>query len=452
MPTGTWRGILISICVAAAALAVVAGFAAGRVFAAGGDPGLGAAVQGGAVIVAALAFWHGISLVNRHFRELERLRGAVVTLAGDPNAVLPRYEPGEGGAEVERLHGALADVAARRAEERAAPDDRLTAVLASIEEAMLVITDQGQVSLVNHYAKALLGAERVRCGTSVFAALEREGVIAAMAEAQAAGRPCDAVLRDVEGRALPAKVASLEAHSGAVLSFAHDLAEYHPELEHALELHDRPPAAGAFTEATPLAELAVVVMDTETTGLDPTRDRVLSIGAVRLHGGRMYRSAAFDRLVHPGVAIPPRSTAIHGITDEMVVDARGFAEVYAQLAPLIDGTILVGHNIPFDLAMLRRECRLAGMEWAEPPFLDTLRLAAALDGDLPDLNLEGLARHFGVDIHGRHTALGDSLVTAEIYLRMLPRLHDAGVRSLGEALEFSARARHIVARQKAAGW
>lgn len=452
MTSGTWRAVLISICVAAAALAVVAGFAAGRIFAPGGGLDLGAAVLGAAVIVAVIALWHGISLVNGHFRELERLRGAAVTLAGDPNAVLPRRRPDEGSAEVERLHGALADLVARQAEERAAPDDRLTAVLASIEEAMVVITDQGQVSLVNHYAKVLLGAERVRCGTSVFAALEREGVIAAMVEAQAAGRPCDAVLRDVEGRALPAKVASLEAHGGAVLSFAHDLAEYRPELEHALELHDRPSAAGVVTEATPLTELPLVVMDTETTGLDPACDRVVSIGAVRLHGSRMFRGAAFDRLVHPGVPIPPRSTAVHGITDEMVVDARGFAEVYAQLTPLIDGTILVGHNIPFDLAMLRRECRLAGMEWAEPPFLDTLRLAAALDGDLPDLNLESLAGHFGVDIHGRHTALGDSLVTAEIYLRMLPRLHDAGVRSFGEALAFSARARHVVARQKAAGW
>ena len=63
-----------------------------------------------------------------------------------------------------------------------------------------------------------------------------------------------------------------------------------------------------------------------------------------------------------------------------------------------------------------------------------------------------LAAHFGTDVHGRHTALGDSLVTAGIYLRMLPRLIDAGVVRFGEARAFCRRAKHVAARQKAAGW
>ena len=67
--------------------------------------------------------------------------------------------------------------------------------------------------------------------------------------------------------------------------------------------------ADPVTEATLLMDLPVTVLDTETTGLDVTRDRIVSIGTVRLHGGRIYRSATFDRLVRPGIPIPPRSTA-----------------------------------------------------------------------------------------------------------------------------------------------
>ena len=193
-------------------------------------------------------------------------------------------------------------------------------------------------------------------------------------------------------------------------------------------------------------------MDTETTGLDTETDRIISIGAVRVCGARMYRSLGFDRLVKPGVEIPARSTAVHGITDAMVVDAEGFAEVYAEFAGLARDTVLIGHNIAFDVAMLRRECELAELPWQEPRMLDTLLLASSLDLGLPNLSLEHLADYFSVNIHGRHTALGDSLVTADVYIRMLPLLRDAGIDTLADAVGFSQRATQILARQKAAGW
>jgi DNA polymerase-3 subunit epsilon len=143
---------------------------------------------------------------------------------------------------------------------------------------------------------------------------------------------------------------------------------------------------------------------------------------------------------------------IHGITDEMVADAATFPKVYENLQELLSGCVLVGHNIAFDRAMLRRECELAGLEWPEPPLLDTLLLAGALDPAMRDLRLEGLAAAFGVDIHGRHTALGDCLVTAEIFTRMLPRLNDIGVRTLDDALKHAERAKHLVRAQKDSGW
>jgi len=410
-------------------------------------------VAAGAVaIVAAAALWCALDLVRRHFRDFERVRGAVVTLTGNRSAVLPlRAEDGT-SLEIQRLHGALADLTARTAEERAAPDQKLGAILASISEGLVAITEQGQVSLVNYPAKALLGSERVRVGTSVFAALERGSVIAALARARREGGAVEAALRTVGGDDLPARIVGLDEHGGAVLSFAPGLAEHRAELDLDLGLHDRPPARGPVSGETRIADLHATVLDTETTGLSPAVDRVVSIGAVRLYGARIFRGMSFDRLVRPGVPIPVRSTAVHGITEAMVADAEAFPEVFADFAPLVRDTVWIGHNVAFDVAMLRQECALAASPWEEPAILDTLLLAASLKLGLSGLSLEDLAAHFAVDVHGRHTALGDSLVTAEIYVRMLPLLAEAGVQTLGEAARFSARAKGLIARQKAAGW
>ena len=91
------------------------------------------------------------------------------------------------------------------------------------------------------------------------------------------------------------------------------------------------------------------------------------------------------------------------------------------------------------------------MSWPYPPFLATLLLAASLDVDWPSLNLEDLAVVLGVDVHGRHTALGDSLVTAEVYARLLPRLAEAGVTTFGEAMRFCRGPSQIINEQNKAG-
>lgn len=452
IPGGTRLALILTLAAAAAALLALAGL----VLATAADlsqAGAAEAVLAITTLAGLGALALAVVLVRGHFREIERLRGAVVTLADDPAAVPPTRPSSGGGAELVRLRGALADVAARYARQRSLPDRRLQAVLAAIGEGMVVVTDSGQVSLVNHTAKCLLGAERVRVGTSVFAALERPAVLEAVAEAGRRGRPVEAELPTVDGVRLTARVASLGDHGGAVLSFSPGEArEHRAELESALELHDVPPPAGRTDGDTPLAELPVLVLDLETTGLDPRRDHVVAVGAVRLHGARLYRSVTVDRLVRPPVAIPPRSTAVHGVTDAMVADAAPFAEVFDDLRPLLDGTVVVGHHVSFDLAVLERECARAGIAWERPRVLDTLLLAGALEPDREDLRLESLAAAYGVDVHGRHTALGDVLVTAQIFLRMLPLLADRGVATLAEAEAFAGRRKDLLKAQAAAGF
>ena len=203
---------------------------------------------------------------------------------------------------------------------------------------------------------------------------------------------------------------------------------------------------------TRLENLSVLVVDLETTGLDVRRDRIVSIGAVPALGTHIDHDNVLDLLVHPDCPVPPRSTAIHGITDAMVADAPFFIEVFEELDAMLSDRVVVGHNIGFDLAVLRSECKRLGLNWKRPAALDLVRLAAALDPRERDLTLEGMAARWSIAVTGRHTALGDALMTAEMWAHVVPLLHDAGVVTLGDALIFERRARAVIANQKRAGW
>lgn len=411
-------------------------------------------------ILAVMGLWILFGILDSHFDDLERLRAGVLVAAMTPDGRLPvpRVETQEG--EVARLREAVETLLARRLFQPVKPDDRLEAVLATLDEGIVVITETGQISLVNAPAKAMLGPERVALGTSVFAALERDLLLAGWEAARKAGGVVDWTLEDVDGHRYGAKVADLQGHSGAVVRLAMEEGRHRravevqaraQHLEHDLSLHDAVPEVN-MEEDTPLADLPVLVFDSETTGLDVAKDRMVSLGGVRVHGARIFHMANVDRLINPGVPIPPRSIAVHGITDDVVADAPPFARVWPSLEPLMRGAVVVGHNIGFDIAMLRRECAIAGIAWHDPPTLDTLLLAGMLFPDMNDLNLESLCERLGVDVHGRHTALGDALVTAEVYVRLLPLLEAEGVTTYAQARAFAARADHLRARQKAMGW
>ena len=428
---GVQRQVIVLL--AAAALAMIGLAVAGLGFVIGfrGGPETIAIVTGGLLFLGLLLLWQAWAVSREHFIALERLKGAIVSLAGNTSARLPDLRQDDDKPEIRSLHAALAALDARHAQDRAAPDDRLQAVLATIPEALLVITDDGQVSLVNHAAKALLGAERVAVGSSVYAALSRTSVRSAVALADRAGSPVDAMIGTLEEHQLTTKVARLPGHGGTVITIPVEEVEFRAELDADLALLDLPPPIERFDDNTPLVQVPFLVMDTETTGLDVAHDRVISIGALRLCGGRMYRATSFDRLVNPGIAIPPRSTAIHGITDPMVTDAPPFADVYPALDRLMAETVVVGHQVAFDLAILRQECARHDCRWVKPRALDTLLLVTCLLPRLNSASLDTVAAELGVSIHGRHTALGDSLVTAEIFANLLPRLADQGVTTLG---------------------
>ncbi len=203
--------------------------------------------------------------------------------------------------------------------------------------------------------------------------------------------------------------------------------------------------------ATPLISLDAMVIDIETTGLDPRTARVVELAAVRLAGGRLDGTQAFRRLVNPGEPIPPSAARIHGIDDAAVMGAPAFAAVWPEFSALGDA-VLIGHTVGFDLAVLKHECERAGLAWTQPPTLDTRLLAEIAEPALADYSLESLAAWLGVEVTDRHSALGDARTAARIFHALVPKLRESGVRTLAEAARGCRSLTKVMEEHHRAGW
>jgi DNA polymerase-3 subunit epsilon len=189
----------------------------------------------------------------------------------------------------------------------------------------------------------------------------------------------------------------------------------------------------------PLTEIPFTAFDTETTGLRPSEgDEIVSIGGVRIVHGKMLREETFDQLVDPGRPISHESTQVHGIDDVMVrgqPDLRWALPAFSRFA---QETVLVGHNAAFDMRFFQIKEEPIGVKLGMP-VLDTMLLSAAVHPHHEDHSIEGIAGRLGVNTAGRHTALGDAIVTGELFLKLIPLLADKGIRTLGEAMEASKK-------------
>lgn len=191
----------------------------------------------------------------------------------------------------------------------------------------------------------------------------------------------------------------------------------------------------ALAEAR-LEDLTYVVFDTETTGLLPAQgDEIVQIAAARIVNGRRVAGEVFDMLVNPGRAIPAGATAVHGITDGMVADAVGVDEALRRFHAFAQGAVLVAHNAPFDMQFLRRREAGLGLRF-DMPIFDTVLLSAVLYGRHDVHSLDALCHRLGIVIpdEARHTALGDTLATADALLKMLPMLRGRGHGTFGAVL------------------
>jgi DNA polymerase-3 subunit epsilon len=202
---------------------------------------------------------------------------------------------------------------------------------------------------------------------------------------------------------------------------------------------------GTWPDAAAPDEVRFVVLDCETTGLDPRRDRIVSIGAVALTGGEIDLGDNFEALLR--VLHNTAATLVHGITRDETREGIGEDEALAGLLAYLRDGVIVGHHIGHDLAMINGALDRHQAPGLLNRHLDTGQLALLLAQDgafagqppLEDLSLDGLCRHFDIPPHDRHTAPGDAFLTAQVLLRLLRLAARNGRRTLADLLHAPRR-------------
>ncbi|MHC1772985.1 MAG: exonuclease domain-containing protein [Flexilinea sp.] len=168
-----------------------------------------------------------------------------------------------------------------------------------------------------------------------------------------------------------------------------------------------------------------VVVDVETTGLNPNLDKLIELGAIRVKDGEIVDR--YQQLINPGISIPKRITEINGITDSMVRDAPKIDSVINLYSEFIGNGVLVGHNVHFDVNFLYEayvnclNCPLTN------DFIDTLRFARLLYRNFPNHKLPTVVSHLGIAETTEHRALSDAIYTHQIFQRMRTDIIDNAV-------------------------
>lgn len=150
-----------------------------------------------------------------------------------------------------------------------------------------------------------------------------------------------------------------------------------------------------------------VSIDLETTGLNPKRDKIIEIGAVKVRGGREVDS--FSTLVNPGRQLESRITELTGIRDEELAQAPDIQEILPDLLAFLGEDVLLGHRISFDYSFVKKAALDAKIEF-QASGVDTLRIARICLLDVEKKNLEYLCRYFQIP-HRAHRALDDARAT-----------------------------------------
>lgn len=163
-----------------------------------------------------------------------------------------------------------------------------------------------------------------------------------------------------------------------------------------------------------IQEEVFVCIDCESTGLDPQKDRIIEIAVARYTFDRIIQK--FETLANPECEIPKISQDIHNISQEMIQGKPKIGEVLPQILKMIEGHIIVGHGIGFDIALIAAEAKRCNIptQIDRQTSIDTLRLAR-LYGESPVNSLERLRQHFNIAAEGAHRAMSDVIVNIEVF-------------------------------------
>jgi DNA polymerase-3 subunit epsilon len=186
------------------------------------------------------------------------------------------------------------------------------------------------------------------------------------------------------------------------------------------------------------------VMDLETTGLDPVRDRIISYGLVPVVDGRIMTSEAIYSLVNPGITVTRESVMVHALRQCDVAEAPNIDDCFDEILAMLEGRILVAHSAWIEVSFLSEAAKRRKTK-IRPVVVDTAVLAGRLllaNSWLPsghDISLEYASAVLGLPAHTPHHALGDAMTTAQLFLALSARLAASGDVTVGKLLELSQR-------------
>ena len=190
-------------------------------------------------------------------------------------------------------------------------------------------------------------------------------------------------------------------------------------------------------EARPISDTVFAVVDLETTGFNPQKDRIVQMAAV-LVNGRGEVVDTFDTVVRPESPEQYEHGAehVHGISREMVENGMPLRSALSRIWSLTDGRVFTAHNAKFDISFLEAESERVGMKRQVDHYLDTLALARRADSDRQRKHsLQALCEHYGVTVERAHEAMSDAKATATILMKLIDEL---GVETTDQLPGFSA--------------
>ncbi|MEM8619868.1 MAG: DEDD exonuclease domain-containing protein [Actinomycetota bacterium] len=192
---------------------------------------------------------------------------------------------------------------------------------------------------------------------------------------------------------------------------------------------------------TALCDVTFCVIDLETTGGDRNGDTITEVGAVKVLGGECL--GTYQTLVNPGRAIPPQITMLTGLTDALVANAPRIESVLPSLLEFIGDSVIVGHNVSFDVGFLRAALRRTERPTLANTAIDTVALARRLVRDeVPNCKLATLASRLRLDHQPSHRALDDALATTDLLHVLVERAAGWGVLGLDDLLALSKLGGH----------
>ncbi len=188
-----------------------------------------------------------------------------------------------------------------------------------------------------------------------------------------------------------------------------------------------------------------VVFDIETTGLSPTNNRIIEIGAVRIKDGRIQDT--FSEFVNPEVPIPYTITKLTSITDAMVQNAPTIEVILPKFLEYIGDASVVAHNAAFDTGFIRENAKRLGLVF-DSTIVDTMTLAHILLPELGKYTLDRLCKQFGVVNEHHHRACDDAAATAEIFVKMIKMIKEKGITTIHELNEAGAASPDAIRKAK----